>query len=169
MKTSWWGSSDSRSSTWDVEGPGYTTRPHFFESLYWGTFFYLEWVLYIIRLLPYGWGTTVQSSGSEKIGLDFGENVSSFEGWGSGLLYHISLTNRMIETHGNGVVNRRNKCHSFFANLVDILIRLFVKFNSSVLRQVKLNSSKMFRHEEKLILSSSENFFEVIRKHYYRF
>ena len=48
--------------------------------------------------------------------------------------------------------------------------------NSKVLLRVKLNSSKMFRLEEKLafspsekFFSPSEKFFEEFRKHYYRF
>ena len=41
--------------------------------------------------------------------------------------------------------------------------------NPKVLLLVKLNSSKMFRQEEKLAFSPSEKFFEEFRKRFYRF
>ena len=50
-----------------------------------------------------------------------------------------------------------------FENLAQI--RLSVQFNFRMLLQVKLNSGKIFRQEEKSPLSASETFFEEFRKH----
>ena len=51
-----------------------------------------------------------------------------------------------------------------FENLAQI--RLSVQLNFRMWIQVKLNSGKIFRQEEKLPFSASETFFEELRKHW---